>query len=73
MEKSFQIFQRHEQSELHRASAAAVHSSDADVSVQTMISSGREEQRLKNRRALCTIFTSLHYLGCQGQAIRGTN
>eukprot|EP00795_Rhopilema_esculentum_P009559 gene9559-17307_t len=48
-------------------------SSDANVTVETMIFSGRGEQMLKYRKALCTIFTSLRYLGCQGQAIRGKN
>ena len=70
-QKALQTFQRHEQSELHRASATAIHSRDANLSVQTMMSTGREEQMLKNRRALCKIFTSLRYLGCQGLAVRG--
>ena len=58
LKKALQTFQRHEQSELHRASAAALHSSDANVTVETMIFSGRRDQMLKTE-GVCVQFSQV--------------
>ena len=69
--KALQTFQRHEQSNLHRASFIAVRNKETNVSVQKKMTTGSKAQMMKNRIALHKIFTSLQYLGFQGLTVRG--
>ena len=69
--KALETFERHEQSDLHRASVVAVHNNETNLSVLAQMATGREAQMMKNRIVLSKIFTSLQYLGCQGVAVRG--
>jgi hypothetical protein len=68
-QKALQKFSKHERSACHRHAADLILSKTGDVA--DMLSTAHAKEKADNRRALCTILSTLRFLARQGLPLRG--